>query len=276
MHNEAAHVHELHQRLSLQRGVSFDWVVVDDGSTDATRELLDTLGFPTPKVIEHANAGGLIAGSAYLAWKFGVEETLSSPQGGNYSHVMKLDADVSLPEDYLKRAVNTFTAGIGIVGGVLTSLGDREQIHHVPGPFKLYSRRAYGELAQLPPAIGFDVLDEVLLRSRGLETVVLRNERVQLRRAIGASEGQIHGRYRNGRVCRWTGYYLPYFLLHVVRYCARRPIVVGSLAMLAGYGLAGHGPYERSLRMLHARSQRAKLRAAARHPVKWIRQTYFY
>ena len=84
----------------------------------------------------------------------------------------------------------------------------------------------------------------------------------------------MHGRYRNGRMCRWTGYSFPYFLLHCARYAARRPYVVGALAMLWGYARAGRGPYATVLRRGHARMQRAKLGQAIRNPVGFWRRAY--
>jgi dolichol-phosphate mannosyltransferase len=120
------------------------------------------------------------------------------------------------------------------------------------------------------------VLDEVAITAGGGSVTVVREARVSLARAIGASEGSIHGRYRNGRVCRWTGYDPAYFCLHVLRYLARRPRGIGAVAMVIGYLRAGRSPYDDQLRRAHARSQRAKLAAAVTNPVAWLRQTYGY
>lgn len=275
MHNEADNVQGVHASLAHQTFSSFDWLVVDDGSTDGTAgKVRELAGAPTPILVSRRNGGGLIGGSAYSAWRFGVDHGLGS--GREYTHVMKLDADVRLPADYLEMVLARMTPGTGIVGGVIVGTGMREQAHHVPGPVKLYSLEAFQSLAQLPSAIGFDVMDEVAVARRGQSTVVVKEARISLARAIGASEGSVHGRYRNGRVCRWTGYDLPYFLLHAIRYLGRRPFGIGSLAMVAGYCTAGSGPYDADLRRSHGNMQRAKLRAALRNPIRWTRETYGY
>lgn len=272
MHNEVDNVSGLIASLKEQRFRDFDWVVVDDGSTDGTAEHLtevDTENVAT--VLRKVNDGGLIGGSAYSSWRFGVANALPRKP---YSHVMKLDADVRLAPDYLERIVGLAQGEVGVAGGVIVSKGMAEQKFHVPGPVKLYTAEAYRATESMPAAIGFDVLDEVAASLAGLETRVDTGAHFELARAIGASEGQVHGRYRNGRVCRWTGYSLPYFLVHCGRYLARRPYLVGSLAMLWGYLRAGHGPYTSDLKKAHARMQRAKLGRAVRRPLGFWREAY--
>lgn len=276
MHNEADNVAAIHKSLSHQSCQDFDWVTVDDGSTDGTGQALRSLtGGSLPTVLERQNGGGLIGGSAYGAWRFGVQWALDS-HPSRYTHVMKLDADVLLRPDYLRSVLASMTDGIAIAGGVIGSRGMREQVHHVPGPVKLYTLAAYRLLGELPSAIGFDVMDEVAVQAKGMRVQVLRTASFKLARAIGASEGGVHGRYRNGRVCRWTGYDPLYFVLHALRYAGRKPYAVGSVAMCIGYLRAGPGPYPAALKNAHKAIQRAKLRAAIRSPLRWVRSTYGY
>ncbi len=272
MHNEYENVEGLLETLHGQTFRDFDWVVVDDGSIDGTSDRiaeLDTGGLAT--VLPKTNDGGLIGGSAYTSWRFGVSHALPKL---DYTHVMKLDADVRLAPDYLERIVTLAQGDVGVAGGVIVSRGMAEQKFHVPGPVKLYTAAAYRATESMPSAIGFDVLDEVAAGRHGLRTAVATDARVQLARAIGASEGQVHGRYRNGRVCRWTGYSFPYFLVHCARYAARKPYVIGSLAMLWGYLRAGKGPYAPELKRAHARMQRTKLGRAIRNPFGFWREAY--
>jgi dolichol-phosphate mannosyltransferase len=277
MHNEKDNVQGIHAALAAQTFQDFVWLVVDDGSSDGTADEVRALGrAPEPELHVRLNDGGLIAGSAYRAWRFGVEQGMQTHGESSFTHIMKLDADVRLPGDYLETVLAVTSERVGIAGGVITGRGHREQVHHVPGPVKLYTAAAYRSLASLPSAVGFDVMDEVCAERNGLGTQVVVGARFSLARAIGASEGGLHGRYRNGRVCRWTGYDPLYFLLHALRYAGRRPFVTGTVAMAYGYLTAGAGPYDRDLRRRHAQIQRAKLRSALRRPVSWVRTTYGY
>ncbi|WP_300683259.1 glycosyltransferase [Nocardioides sp.] len=273
MHDEADNVAGLVAMLRAQTFTDFAWVVVDDGSTDSTVARLsevDSTGLA--RVVSKANDGGLIGGSAYTSWRYGVTAALA--ERDDYTHVMKLDADVRLQPDYLDLVVPAATGSVGIAGGVIVSAGMAEQKLHVPGPVKLFTRAAYHLAEDLPAAIGNDVMDEVIVAEGGLSTLVLPEARFELSREIGASEGRVHGRYRNGRVCRWTGYDPFYFLFHAARYLGRRPRLIGTVAMLWGYLSAGPGPYPSRLKRAHARMQRTKLRSMLRNPFAFWRRVY--
>lgn len=282
-HNEATNMAGLVATLAAQEFQDFVWYVVDDGSTDATVAALqaaDVTG--RAHLVSKRNDGGLIGGSAYTSWRFGVAAAIAAEGAGTgealggsaYTHVMKLDADVRLAPDYLARVVPLATGDVGIAGGVIVSAGMKEQKLHVPGPVKLFTRAAYHVAEDLPAAIGNDVMDEVIVATAGLSTVVDDQARFELARAIGASEGRVHGRYRNGRVCRWTGYHPFYFALHAARYVVRAPVGIGTCAMIWGYLTAGPGPYRADLKAAHARSQRAKLAQALRNPLRFWRKVY--
>ncbi|WP_285245702.1 glycosyltransferase family A protein [Pseudarthrobacter sp. fls2-241-R2A-127] len=276
MHNEAANVRALARSLASQSFKQFEWWAVDDGSNDGTADMLSLLSDEgVIRFVSKDNDGGLIGGSAYTSWRFGVQSALRAHRESPVTHVMKLDADVRLEPEYLELVMSSFEDGnVALVGGVISTAGMKEQKFHVPGPVKLYTLEAFDSLAELPSAIGFDVMDEVVVARRGMSVVVNTDAKFALARAIGASEGGLHGRFRNGRVCRWTGYDFPYFLLHCARYVARRPYVLGSAWMLVGYAMAGSGPYAPDLRLTHRNIQRAKLRDAARNPIDWYKRAY--
>lgn len=273
VHNEAPNIPVLGAQLAASTFHPALWVIVDDGSTDGSGEIAKRLDLPFPhEVVSRKNAGGLIGGSAFTAWQVGVDHAFDD----SYEGVMKLDADVELPVSYLAEVVQSMQSNprVALAGGILTERAHREQTLHVPGPVKLYSRAGYDALIDLPRRVGFDVMDELAIKTAGLDVVVRHDLPFSVRRAIGASQGLVHGRRRNGVVCRWTGYWAPYFTLHALRYVARKPYIVGTVAMVWGYLTAGSGPYSSQLRQAHSQEQRGKLRALFTNPVVWLRETY--
>ncbi|WP_165826249.1 glycosyltransferase family A protein [Rhodococcus globerulus] len=275
MHNEAANIAVLAQQLTRSTVKPIAWIVVDDGSSDDSRGSLSSV--PTDVntiVLTRDNAGGLIGGSAFTAWQYGVDHALSLYP--DLSYIMKLDADVELPSDYLQKVLETFADSpeIALVGGVLIEKADREQTIHVPGPVKMYSAAGYRSLDSVPRVVGFDVMDEIAIKDAGLKVIVRKDLPFRVRRPIGASQGLVHGRRRNGQVCKWTGYWTPYFVLHATRYAFRKPYFVGSFAMIAGYLKASASPYSEHLRRAHALEQRGKLKNAIASPRKWLKSTY--
>lgn len=241
------------------------WLVVDDGSLDNTAESVDWDLLPFPvRVMKRQRGSGLTEGGAFRAFRAGVK--LGIEELPPATHVMKLDADVILSNDFFD-ALDEYMESAGILGGVVPTGGrDREQLDHVPGFVKGYSLRAWRVVEQLPDAIGFDVVDEAAVRQAGMVVVPVLSAHVRLQRTIGESEGTLHGRWRNGRVSRWVGYDPVYFLLRVGRYMHRKPYLLGSLVMLWSYLTAGTGPYSQQLRAKMRSQQRGKLRRIAKSP----------
>lgn len=249
------------------------WVVVDDHSSDNTFSKISHFSKIFNIIpLAYKSPGTLIAGGAYSTWTYGVEYALEGAPY-KYSHIMKLDADVVLSPDYFSRIFSTSCDLRGIIGGTPIGL-QKEQKYHVPGPVKIYSIEAYRQLKCLPRAIGFDVMDEVVCQDIGLPVVVVENAHFSMTRDIGASEGRIHGRFRNGRVCKWTGYAPEYFFLHFVRYLFRKPYIIGALAMFVGWATSSSGPYPTRLRNLHCRQQRKKLLLLVKNPFSFIFNIY--
>lgn len=269
--NEENNLPHLMQSLQSQSLIDLigNWIIVNDDSTDNTFEIASAFkpdfNF---EVINFVSSGSLVSGGAYQSWFFG----LNSTDLKNYTHFMKLDADVELESTFFE----TISKSIGdsaICGGVLAGM-NREQNLHVPGPAKIYSSDFFETLTKLPQATGFDVMDEVLARSDNKKVTVVKDARFIVRRAIGASEGRFHGRFRNGKVCRWTGYHGLYFFFHLIRYTFRRPYLLGAVWLLFGYIRAGEGPYSLELKQLHRKIQKEKLVEMRKNPISWLSKTY--
>lgn len=273
-HNEAENIKNLAENLScLELNFEIVWIVVDDNSSDGTSDALRQDGFgQTAELITASTSGRLIEGGAFAAWNVGIGRACEIAP--NFTHLMKLDADVILDRQYfvvLEPLLRDET--IGILGGVIAR-GGREQNLHVPGPVKVYSKLCLQGLSGLPLKPGFDVMDEVVARNLGFRVVVDTNARVYLNRRIGGSQGALHGRLRNGLICRWVGYDPFYFLLHLARYLFRKPYFFGAVWMVYGYFTAGLSPYSQELRKIHAQSQRQKLKWLFSNPGKFISSIY--
>ena len=272
--NEAKRIPIIANQLEIvNRNFPIVWIVVDDSSVDNTLEAVANLnGFRPEILLSTQTSGKLILGGAFKAWFVGVNYALQ--HFDDFTHLMKLDADVELEEFYFnKLEVHLKNPAIGLIGGVLQN-SNREQQIHVPGPVKLYSKAGLESLSTLPLETGYDVMDEILLKDQGFKVKVVPEAKFTINRAIGASQGLIHGRRRNGLVCRWTGYYQPYFALHLLRYLFRKPYLIGSFAMLFGYLRAPRSPYSSDLRALHAKSQRELLLKIFKNPIRELSSLY--
>jgi dolichol-phosphate mannosyltransferase len=273
-HNEAGNIVNLAANLeSLNIRFEFVWIVVDDNSSDGTSDALRETSFGrSAELINASTSGRLIEGGAFAAWNTGIGRAYDLVP--DFTHLMKLDADVILDTEYFRVLEHLFLdQTVGILGGVIER-GGREQNLHVPGPVKIYSRACLESLHDLPLKPGFDVMDEVLAGTLGFKVVVDSNAKIHLNRRIGGSQGALHGRRRNGLICRWVGYDPVYFLFHLARYLFRKPFLFGSLWMAYGFLAAGPSPYTRDLRKIHAANQRKKLKDLFSNPLHFVISVY--
>ena len=271
--NEALNLPRLAASLRFQtKKFEYVWVVVDDNSTDNTSEIFSGLELPfETHSLATKSTGKLISGGAYYTWWKGVDYGLKIHPECKY--VLKIDADVILSSFYFEYIFEAMELEPDVVGGVISGSG-REQRDFVPGPVKMYSARALHLIRNLPVATGFDVMDEALCRMNGFTTFVDQRATFEFSRPIGFSQGKLHGRFRNGLVCRWTGYAPEYFVLHLSRYVFRRPFILGAIWMLFGFLTAGPGPYDSKVKKYFRKIQRKRLLRILINPITMIKNLY--
>ena len=252
----------------------FKWIiVVNNSKKNFPAEIVESLGKDICEILIYpGHEKGLTSGVAFKAWKYAVEKKLKQPRHVDY--IMKLDADVRLAQDYFV-SLQEHDSGADLIGGVTNSIGSREQKVHIQGCVKLYSRKGFEIVSQLPTELGFDVMDELQLRASGRTVQVVRQAQYELTRQTHTSEGHKEGMLRNGKMCKWVGYSIPYFILHLFWALLRKPYITSSLYVVVGYLTAGPSPYSDYLKELCKKSQETKLKNLLLHPYKWILDTYY-
>lgn len=178
-HNEAGFIHHALDSLLAQTLAPEKVIVVNDNSTDNTGEILQ--GYAAKHPLFHilnsrTAAKEHMPGSKVIhAFSKGLEAI-----HGDYDFMVKLDADLILPDHYFERIANTFSTDttIGIAGGFIYELGPKgtwELNHpmdkdHVRGAFKAYSKPCFKAIGGLKSAIGWDTVDELLASYHGFST----------------------------------------------------------------------------------------------------------
>jgi glycosyltransferase involved in cell wall biosynthesis len=114
-----------------------------------------------------------------------------------YDFIVKLDADLILPDHYFERIAQIFTSYpmVGIAGGFLLEMdkkGHWEIYHpmdknHVRGGFKSYTKKCFLAIGGLKSAIGWDTVDELLAQYHGFELYTDTTLTVKNLRPVGAA-----------------------------------------------------------------------------------------
>lgn len=251
-YNEEMHIARLIESVAGQLHRPLAHVIVNDGSSDRTREIVQSyLGQLDYLMLldkeRHEQAG---FGSKALAFNLGWEKIVNL----EYDYIANLDADISLEPDYFVRLFQAFSRNdrLGLAGGWVyekTSQGYKPQriaSFSVAGNVQCFRRRCLemiGGYFPLPKG-GIDTLAEIMARRQGWQTQTLRDLPVHTHRPVRTGRATLLGvRFNKGMVQYGVGYHPLYQLASCVYRLKEYPYVIGSLVMLAGYVWASLGAY---------------------------------
>ncbi|RIL06864.1 MAG: glycosyltransferase family 2 protein [Proteobacteria bacterium] len=220
------------------------WVVVDDGSTDRTRELLERHRSAAPwiDVVPRRNRGfRALGGGVVDAFNEGFERVRPLP----WEFVVKLDADLSFEPRYFENLLRRFDADpkLGMASGKTFLVNDGvRQIEwcpdeHVRGPAKMYRRACFEAIGGLEARRGWDMIDETRAQMLGWTTRSFIDEPLIHHRPIdGRQANVLKSRFEMGELYHFLGYHWLYLLVRSARSALQDyPRVTGGTALLLGY-----------------------------------------
>ena len=99
--NEAQFIRQTLDSVASQTIVPTKWIIVDDGSTDATADILLEYAekYHWISVVTNENRGARAVGPGVIEAFYKGYEKLG---GDDYDYICKLDMDLILPPDYFK------------------------------------------------------------------------------------------------------------------------------------------------------------------------------
>lgn len=192
-HNEEAFLAGTLDSLLKQTLLPEEVIIVDDNSSDTTPEILQAYSKRSKilKVLSKSSKDQHLPGSKVVrTFNTGLKALEKE-----WDVIVKLDADLILPETYFEEVLNTFskTPDAGIVGGFIYEKNKEGQwvlnhpMHkdHVRGAIKSYSQACFKKIGGLRTAMGWDTVDELLARYHGFRIITLENLQVRHLRPTG-------------------------------------------------------------------------------------------
>ena len=246
--NEAANIERTAQSVASQTRRPDLWLVVDDGSTDATLELISTRAADVPWI-------RVLTAPQCPEWRDSIDKlalakearafnwALAQVNLKDFTHVGKLDGDIELPSNYFEGLLKCFGEDLhlGLAGGSLEELGRRgwrwlaAPPYHVHGAVKLFSRECFEAVGGIEERLGWDTIDETYARMRGYRTRSFAHVMARHHRPWASADGRLRGSARIGECAYVVRYSLPWVLLRTVKTFAAEPYVLCGLWFLSGY-----------------------------------------
>lgn len=237
--NEAENLRVLGGHLQAQTRPPVQWVVVDSGSTDETREVLRSLAIADPRISVLSLPGTVSptrGGPVVRAFHAGLRALEQQVEV-----VVKLDADITFEDDFFERLVGAFerdpSLGMASGSGFEVEDGIWRQKHvtrdHVWGPTRAYRWACLQEVLPLEERQGWDQVDEAKARLGGWRTATLVDLPFYHHRLEGKRDGS---RFRHwdslGRSAHFNGYRPTYLIVRALHRARQEP---AALAMICGY-----------------------------------------
>jgi poly-beta-1,6-N-acetyl-D-glucosamine synthase len=216
------------------------WIVIDDGSTDATSEILDEAAKRYPWIdVKHLPVGrARLPGGESILMQF-----LPHDVWQNFDAIFRVDADITFKPDFIELMAAEFARDrkLGIAGSALfepegTAWREiRSPSFHTRGAVKLYSRPCFEAIGGLVSGLGWDTIDEARAMMLGYKSHAFRHIRAYHHRPQGAAGGYIKGNLAAGRAAYNVGYHPLFLMMRAAKRGLMWPPVIGGFFLLAGY-----------------------------------------
>jgi biofilm PGA synthesis N-glycosyltransferase PgaC len=272
--NEGKFIERTIRSVVTQTELPERWIIVDDGSSDRTAEIVESYlqQYPWIQLLRRPiRRERSFAGKAHA-----VNAALEHVASIQFEVIGNLDADVSFEPDYMAFVLAKFAADpeLGVAGTPFTEEGydstrdSFEGESYVAGPCQLFRYRCFRQIGGYVPnrAGGVDWIAVMTARMQGWKVRSFPEKRFHHHRSLGTAErGKLSALFAYGQKDYYLGGSPIWQLFRVAYRVTKKPYVTGGLALLSGYCWAAlrrvERPISAELMRFHRQEQMKKLRA---------------
>jgi glycosyltransferase involved in cell wall biosynthesis len=273
--NEELFITKTLDSVVTQTALPERWIIIDDGSTDRTAEIVEsyTKRHPWIQLLRHPRRVDRNFAGKVQAVTAGLDQARSL----EFEIIGNLDADISFEPDYMEFLLQRLSEDgeLGVAGTPFTQDGGYDSArdsfegdNYVAGPCQLFRYRCFQEIGgYVPnPAGGVDWIAVMTARMKGWKVRAFPEKRFHHYRTMGtAGKGTLGALFSYGEKDYYLGGSPVWQLFRVAYRMGKKPILLGGLALLLGYVWAALRRVNRvvspELMRFHRHEQMKKLRA---------------
>src|SRR6266571_2663318 len=271
--NEEKLIEKVIQSVTSQTVPPTKWVIVNDGSTDATASIVSRyLGkYDWMELLNLSPHRDRSFAAKVHAFNAGFERVKDL----DYKVIGNLDSDVSFDADYLEFLLGKFEedASLGVAGttfreeGYSSATDSFEGQNHVAGGCQLFRRQCFEQIGGYIPnkAGGIDWIAVTTARMMDWKTRSFREKYFFHYRSLGTAERSLlASTFSYGEKDYYLGGHPLWELFRVAYRATKRPYLLGGIALYSGYLSAflrqTKRPVSDELMRFHRQEQMMKLK----------------
>jgi len=270
--NEASLIEKTIESMIHQTLLPEKWVIVNDGSTDGTAEIIRpyVAQYSWIELVQMPQRRDRSFAAKVQAFNAGYERVKDL----EHEIIGNLDADLSFDAGYLEFLLSKFSedATLGVAGTVFKEEGysseqqSFEGHYHVPGGCQLFRKKCFEEVGGFIPnqAGGVDWIAVTTARMKGWKTRSFREKSFFHHRHLGmANRHPLTATFSYGEKDYFLGGHPVWELLRTAYRATKPPYLIGGFALGLGYGWAMvrrmKRPISKELMAFHRIEQMRKL-----------------
>jgi glycosyltransferase involved in cell wall biosynthesis len=282
--NEEAFIEKTIESMIHQTVLPVKWVIVDDGSTDKTAEIVSRylVQYRWIEMVQMPQRRDRSFAAKVMAFNAGYEKVKSL----QYEIIGNLDGDISFEKDHFEFLARKFSEdpALGVAGTVFREEGyssDRDSFEghkHVSGQCQLFRKQCWEEIGGYIPhrAGGIDWMAVTTARMKGWKTESFREKSFFHYRHLGTAERSVcSSLFSYGEKDYYLGGHPVWELFRVAYRATRPPYVIGAISLGLGYCWAllrrTPRPVSKDLMAFHRKEQMLKLKAILKSLVRFKR-----
>jgi biofilm PGA synthesis N-glycosyltransferase PgaC len=243
-HNEEAFIEKTLSSVIGQTILPIKWVIVSDGSTDRTDEIVKEkkMGRDWIELIRMPKRNTRHFAGKANAFNAGYRKV----QSMEFELIANLDADVSFGEDYFVYLIERFEEFPELgVGGTLWDGGydavDESSFYNekdVVGCCQVFRRKCFDMIGGYVPIKqgGVDWIAVRTARMKGWKTMSFSGRRFYHHRPMGTAGGNLwSAKFQYGRKDYYLGNHPVWEGFRVIYQMTQKPFIVGGLLVMTGY-----------------------------------------